>query len=325
MLVKCALLSALALGCIATAADPAPAQSYPTRPITIVVPFAPGGTDAFLRSITDRLSASLGKPVIIENRPGGAGGTVGTKAVANANPDGYTLLAGSPGPLVVASAVYKNLGYDPVKSFTPVATLYTSPHMLVVNPSLRVYSLRELVGYAKARPAAINYASPGYGTLPHLLGEMLRLNSEIDIVHVAYKGPSPAITDLLAGQVQIYFEYLANLRPHIESGNMRAIANADKTRSPHLPDVPTTIESGFPQIQSRYWNGILAPAGTPSDIVSRLNAVFNEALKSREIEEVFAKLGADANISSPQEFADFIAAETRKWAAVADAAGIRAN
>jgi tripartite-type tricarboxylate transporter receptor subunit TctC len=244
MLSKRALLTAIgATGYCMLAVKPALAQTYPSRPIKVIYPFAPGGSDFAARILADRLSSSLGQPVIVENRPGGAGGTVGARSVAVAEPDGYTLLFSTPGPLAVAPSVYKNIGYDPVKSFAPVATIFSSPHMLVVYPSVPVNSMRELVDHGKSNPGKINFASPGYGTLPHLLGEMFRLMSGADIVHVPYKGAGPAVAGLLAGQVQMYFEYVPILLPHIEAGNLRALAVADDTRSPQLPDVPTTIES----------------------------------------------------------------------------------
>jgi tripartite-type tricarboxylate transporter receptor subunit TctC len=324
MLTKRALLAtAIAAGCGMLAVSPAPAQTYPSRPIKLIYPFAPGGSDFVARILADRLSSSLGQPVIVENRPGGAGGTVGTKSVALAEPDGYTLLYCSPGPLVVAPSVYKNLGYDPVGSFAPIATIFSSPHMLVVHPGVPVRSMQELVAYAKANPGKINFASPGYGTLPHLLGEMFRSMSGGDIVHVPYKGAGATVADVLAGQVQIYFEYVTLLLPHIKAGNLRALAVADATRSPQLADVPTTIESGFPRLQSTFWSGVLAPAGTPASIVNRLNAAINEVLKSAEFAATLANLSARPKIGSPQDFAAFMAAETQKWAGVVDAGGIK--
>src|ERR1700730_6059097 len=198
-------ISVLAIVFGVTAAATATAQSYPTRPVTIIVPFPPGGnSDLVIRHLADRLSLSLSQPVIVENRAGGAGGTVGTKACANANPDGYTLLFIPPAPLVTAPLIYKNLGYDPVRSFAPVAMIFSIPQMLVINPALPVKSMEQLVSHAKANPGKISFASPGYGTQPHLLGEMFRLMTGINIVHVHYKVPAQAVTDLLAGQVQMY-------------------------------------------------------------------------------------------------------------------------
>ena len=320
------LSSIVAVGLVMSAADQATAQSYPTRPITIVIPFPPGGTvDIVARFLAERLPSSLRQPVIVEHRPGGAGGTVGAKAVASAEPDGHTLLLSSPGPLVVAPAVYKNLGYDPAKSFTPIATAFTIPQMLVVNPALPVKSIRDLVAHAKANPGRISYASPGYATQPHLLGEMFRMMTGVSIVHVPYRGPAPAVTDLLAGQVQMYFETVGLVRPHVEAGKLKALAVADKTRHPQLADVPTTIESGFPQLQAAFWSGILAPAGTSARVVDKLNAAINDSLKSPELQASLAAIGARPMVGSPQDIAAFMAAETRKWSDVVSAAGIKAE
>jgi len=327
MLTKRALVSAIvAFGCAMPTVNAASAQSYPTRPITIVIPFPAGGNnDVVARFLADRLSASFRQPIVIENRPGGAGGTVGTAAVASAAPDGHTLLLSSPGPLVVAPAIYKRLGYDPAKNFVPIATTFSIPQMLVVNPELPVKSIPEFVAYAKANPGKINFASPGYGTQPHLLGEMFRLMAGINIVHIPYKGPALAVTDLLAGQVQMYFETIGVLLPHIQAGKLRALAMADDVRHPQLAEVPTTAENGFPKLQATYWSGILAPAGTPTSIVEKLNAAINDNLKSPELQASLAKLGATAKIGSPQDFAAFMAAERQKWSEVANAANIKAE
>ena len=210
---------ALVAGALATC--DAGAQTYPSRPIKMVVPFAPGGADVVARLVADKMSAGLGQPVVIENRPGGAGGTVGAKSVAIAEPDGYTLLFSSPGPLVTAAAIYKNLDYDPLK-FSPIAMVIYSPQMLAVHPSLPVNSVQELVAYARANPKKVTFASSGYGTQPHMLGDMLKLMADIDIVHVPYRGAGQSVTDLLAGQVQMIFETTAILLPHIEGGRLRA-------------------------------------------------------------------------------------------------------
>jgi len=327
MIVKRAFqISVLAIALAVTAAVNATAQSYPTRPITVVIPFPPGGnSDLVIRYLADRLSVSFKQPVIVEHRPGGAGGTVGTRSIANADPDGHTLLLIPPAPLVTAPLIYKNLGYDPVRSFVPVATLFSVPQMLVINPALPVKSMEQLVSYAKANPGKISYATPGFGTQPHLLGEMLKLMTGIDIVHVPYKGPAPAITDLLAGQVQMYFDTVALFLPHIEAGKLTALAVADETRSPQLPAVPTTAESGFATLQSTYWAGIVAPAGTSPAIVSKLNAAINDVLKSPELEASLARINAKPKISSPEDFASFMAAETQKWTKVITSAGIKAE
>jgi tripartite-type tricarboxylate transporter receptor subunit TctC len=246
-----ALLTVVALGFTTALCFQAASQSYPTRQITIVIPFPAGGNlEIVARPLADRLSAFLGQPVIIENRPGG---TVGTKAVANAKPDGYTLLLTPAAPLVTAPAIYKNLGYDPLKDFVPVATLFSVPHMLVVHPALPVDSMERLASYAKANPGKVSYASPGFGTQPHLLAELFRLTTGANIVHVPYKGATPAVTDILAGQVQMYFDSVALFLPHIQAGKLRALAVADDNRNNLLPGVPTTAESGFAELQGAFW------------------------------------------------------------------------
>jgi tripartite-type tricarboxylate transporter receptor subunit TctC len=267
----------------------------------------------------------LGQPFVIENRPGGAGGTVGAKSVAVAEPDGYTLLFSSPGPLVTAAAVYKNLDYDPVKNFAPIAMLIYAPQMLVVHPSVPAKTFAEFVAYAKANPGKITFGSSGYGTQPHILGEMLKHAAGIKLVHIPYRGAGQSVTDLLAGQVQMIFETTAILLPHVQGDRLRALAVATETRSPMLPHVPTTAESGYPKILASFWSGLLAPAGTPAAIVDKLNATVNEILKSKEAQDGLARLGAEAKIGAPKDFAAFIAAETPRWAAIANETGIKVD
>ena len=319
-----AALAAFAI--VATAAEPAAAQSYPNRPVKIIMPFAPGGpTEFIIRLTADRLTGMLGQAFVIENRPGGGGGTVGAKSVAVAEPDGYTLLFSSPGPLVTAAAVYKNLDYDPIKSFAPIAMLIYAPQMLVAHPSIPAQSLNEFIAYANSNPGKITFGSSGYGTQPHMLGEMLKRAAGIDIVHVPYRGAGQSVTDLLAGQVQMIFETTTILLPHVEAGKLLPLAVATEPRSPLLPGVPTTAESGYPKIVASFWSGLLAPAGTPAGIVGKLNATVNEILKSKEAQAALARLGAEAKIGAPQDFAAFIAAETPRWAAIANETGIKVD
>ena len=314
-----------ALGLIVTAA-PAFAQSYPNKLIRIVAPFPPGGpTDGAARLIADRLSALFGQTVVVENRPGGAGGTVGVKSAASADPDGYTLLFTPPGPLVTAPAIFRNVGYDPVKAFAPVSAVFSSPHVLVVNPNVPAKSMQELVAYAKANPGKVSYASPGFSTQPHLLGEMLKLMTGTDIVHVPYKGSAPVLTDLIAGQVQMYFDSASFLLPHVQSGKVRALAVAEESRLPQLGDTPTTIEAGFGKLQATYWVGVLVPAGTPQAVIERLNGAINEVMKSPAMQETLVKLVARPRSGTPQDFAAFMVAETKKWTETINAANIRAD
>ena len=327
MLSKRSFLSAVAaLACTALTAGRAAAQAYPNRPVKIVIPFAPGGpTEFILRLIADRLTTALGHAFIIENRPGGAGGTVGAKSVAVAEPDGYTLLFSSPGPLVTAAAIYKNLDYDPIKSFTPIAMVIYAPQMLAVHPSMPVNSLPELIAYAKSNPGKVAFGSSGHGTQPHLLGEMLKVMAGVDIVHVPYRAAGRSVTDVVAGQVQMIFETTAILLPHIQSGKLRALAVAAEARSPLLPWVPTTAENGYPKLTASFWSGVLAPAGTPAAIVAKLNGAINEILKSKEAQDGLARLSAEARIGSPQDFAAFIASETPRWAAIANETGVKVD
>jgi len=290
----------------------------------MIVGFPPGGpTDTVARIAAERLSLSFGQPVVIENRPGGAGGTTGYKAVAAAAADGYTLLS-TAAAMTISPALYKNVGYDPIKSFAPVAMVGSSSQILLVNAALPVKSVSELVAYAKASPGRVHFGSPGYGTQPHLSGEFLKLRAGADIVHVPYRGSAPAFTDLLAGQIQMIFDAGPAL-PLIESGKIRALAVTSEGRNRNLPDVPTMIESGFPGFVTRYWNGVVAPAGTPDDIVSKLSAAINEGLKSPDMQASLAKIGLEPTPIPPHAFAAFIAAETQRWATVVKEAGIKVD
>ena len=224
-----------------------------------------------------------------------------------------------------APAIFKNVGYDPVKAFAPVAAVFSSPHILVVNPSVPAKSMQELVAFAKANPGKVSYASPGFSTQPHLLGEMLKLTTGVDIVHVPYKGSAPVLTDLIAGQVQMYFDSASFLLPHIQSGKVRVLAIADERRLRELPDTPTTVEAGFGKLLASYWVGIVVPAGTPPAVIERLNGAINEVITSKAMEETLAKLVARPRPGTPQDFAAFMAAESKKWTETITAANIKAE
>jgi tripartite-type tricarboxylate transporter receptor subunit TctC len=326
MFIRRVLLTVIATAAIVPAAAPTSAQPYPNKLIRIVAPFPPGGpTDGAARLIADRLSSLFGQTVVVENRPGGAGGTIGVKSAASADPDGYTILFTPPGPLVTAPAIFRNVGYDPLKAFAPVAAVFSSPQILVVNPNVPAKSMQELVAYAKANPGKVSYASPGFSTQPHLLGEMLKLTTGADIVHVPYKGSAPVLTDLIAGQVQMYFDSASFLLPHVQSGKLRVLAVADESRLRELPDTPTTVEAGFGKLQASYWVGVLVPAGTPAPVIERLNGAINEVMKSPAMQETLTKLVARARPGTPQDFAAFMAAETKKWTETINAANIRAD
>jgi len=300
------------------------AQSYPNKPIRLVVPFPPGGpTDVMARLIAQRLSSTLGS-VILENKAG-AGGTIGTKAVAAAEPDGYNLLFGGTSTLAINPAVYKDLRYDPVTSFAPVAMVSTSPFVLVVHPSVPVHSVGELVGYAKANPGKVNFGSAGVGTTPHLAGELFKSLTGVDVVHVPYKGGGPVLTDLVAGQIQMTFELTAVLLPLIRAGKLRALAVATEERNPDLPEVPTMIESGVPGCLVSSWFGIVGPAGMPLHVIDRLNLEINRGLRSAEIVASLAQLGSQPKIGTAQEFATLIATEAQRWRSVAKSTAIAVN
>ncbi len=300
----------------------AAADSYPSRPIKIVVPFAVGGaTDLITRVVAQSLSQSLGVAVVVENRAGG-GGTVATKAVSLAEPDGYTLLTATNGPFGLGPAVYPNVGYDPIRSFAPIAYLADAPDLLVVRSDLPVNSLGELFGYAKAHPGELNYGA-GAGTPANLIIEWLKAKTGSDIVYIPHKGGAPATTDLLGGQTQLGIEILAPLLPHVRAGKLKALAVTGAQRSPELPDVPTLIESGFPGAAFIAAFGIVAPAGTPPEIVAKLNRAINESLGSEPMKATLAKIGFQSNIGTPQDLAAFIAAELARWAEVAKIAHVK--
>src|SRR3954452_9116833 len=297
-----ALLLGAALGTFTACS--AAAQTYPTRPVKMIVPFAPGGIDVVARLVADRLSTTLGQPFVVENRPGGAGGSVGAKAVAGAEPDGYTLLFSTPGPSTISPAINRNAGYD-VQSFAAVAIVSNSPIMLAVHPALPAKTVTELVDHAKANPGQVRYPSPGYGTQPHLLGEMLRTEAGAPVVHIPYRGSAPSITDLIAGQVHFYFDNVPNLLQQVRAGQLRAMALTTEARDPQFPDLPTVAESGLKGFVATYWNGVLAPAGTPASVIATLNAVITQGLGSPALRGSLRRPGAEPQTMSPQEFAAF--------------------
>jgi tripartite-type tricarboxylate transporter receptor subunit TctC len=298
------------------------AQDYPNRIIRLIVPFPPGGpTDVIARIVANNTSPVLGQPIVVENRPGGAAGTVGTRVVVSADPDGYTLLLSIAGSLAIAPALYK-LDYNPLKDLTPIAIVEQSPQILTVNPAMPS-SLADFIAYARSNPGKINLASPGIGTLPHLLGEFLQLVSNIKLTHVPYRGAGPAITDLLAGQVQAMFNNPSVVLAHIESGKLRALGVSSDTRFAPLSNIPTFIEQGYPRLTATEWLGLLAPAGTPELIIKKLNAAVNQAMQTPEARASLQKFGVETKVVTPQEFKAFMAAETQKWGQVVAEAGVK--
>jgi len=301
------------------------AQAYPNRVIKVIVPFAPGGpADTMARLAVQQLSTRLGQSVIIDNRPG-AGGSIAAKAAAYAERDGYTLMFGNTATFAVGPAVYANIGYDPIKQFAPIALFSVSTNLLVVDPKLPVRSVAELIAHAKANPGKINFASPGYGTPPHMIGEMFKQRAQIDIVHVPYKGTAASITDIMASQVQLAFENPSVLVQLIHEGKLRGLATTGEIRNPQTPDLPTMIESGLPDFVSTSFTALAAPAGTSPEIVRRLNDAMNAGLHSAELLATFARLGVGSRPLSPEEFGAFLVRENQKWSAVARAGNIKVD
>jgi len=274
-------------------ASPAAAQDkYPSRPIKIIVPTPAGGpVDVAARVVANYLTMSLGQSVIVDNRPG-AGNTIGSKDAARADPDGYTLLYSAVSGLILAPMLQKDAGYDPITSFMPIVAVGSGSLILVVHPSVPAKSVQELVAYAKANPGKINFSSGGIGVLPHLTGEMFKAAAGIDIVHVPYRGGAPSIQDVVAGNVQMTFESVGVLLPLIRDGRLRALATPSAKRIAEMPELPTMIESGYPNLVSTSWTGLLAPVGTPADVVARLNNQINLGLKSTELTGPLAKISS---------------------------------
>jgi tripartite-type tricarboxylate transporter receptor subunit TctC len=317
---RLARLAVVALGLIAPGA--CCAQSYPNKPVKLIVPFAAGGPiDVMGRLIAQRLSSELGQQVVVDNRPG-ASGAIGTRAAASAEPDGHTLLIGSVTTLVTGPLIAKNVGHDPGRDFIPVALLASAPFALVVAPRVPANTLQELIGYARANPGKLNFGTP-VGTLAHLTGELFRIRTGIDIVIIPYKGAATAVTDLIGGQVDLTFEPTSVLVAHVHDGKVRPLAVTGSARSPQLPDVPTMIEGGLANFVSYSWTGVVAPAGTSERIVDRLNRAITQGLQSPEMSSNLERLGAQARVGSPQDFAAFIAEETQKWGAIVKASGIK--
>jgi len=295
---------------------------YPDKAVKMIVPFPPGGPiDTMARMTAQQLSERLGQQVVVENRPGG-GSTIGVKDVAAAAPDGYTLMFGSSGSLAVAPALYSSLGVDPRKVFDPIATVALLPHVFVVNDDVPAKTIPEFVAYAKANPGKINYGA-GLGTPPHLLSTLFKTEAKIDVVYVPYTGSAQSVNDLLGGQTQFTIDGLVTLYPLIAAGKLRALAIARGERWPALPDVPTLVESGYPDFILDAWTGMVAPAGTPRPIIDQLNAAVNDALKSPATHATLAKFSAIAKPGTPEDFKAFLAEQTQRWAAIVKLAGAR--
>src|SRR5438132_8060283 len=313
------LLSALVLS-VSTLAT---AQPYPAKPVHLIVPFPPGGgNDIVARAIAQQLGPDLGQPVVVDNRPG-AGGSVGAELAAKSPPDGYTLFLAGVGSHAVNPNLHARLAYDPVRDFTPITLVASAPSVLVVNPAVPARTLAEFTAYARANPGKLNYASNGNGSAAQLAAVLYETMADVRMVHVPYKGIAPAMTDLLSGEVQLMFGTVVALVPHIQSGKLRAIAVTSRKRSALLPTVPTLAESGLPQYEAGSWYGILAPAGTPREVIDKLHGGIVKALRQPEVAKRLAAEGAEVIGSTPDEFGAHIKAEVARVASVVRAAGIR--
>jgi tripartite-type tricarboxylate transporter receptor subunit TctC len=314
------VLAAMAASCVAPAHA---ADDYPSRPITMIVPFAAGGsTDSIARTIGRGLSTAFKQPVIVENRPG-AGSMMGTAMVAKANPDGYTLLM-STIALAINAGMRPNLPFDPIKDLVPVVQISSLPLILVVNHQVPCNNLAEFVALAKSQPGKLNYASSGSGTSPHLAGEMFKTLAGIQMTHVPYKGNGPVLQDLLAGHVDLHFGLAGAMLPYVRDGKLKALAVTTETRIDALPDVPTIAESGYPDYEINSWQGLYAPGGTPRPIVARINSEVVQMVRSAELQQLLAKEGSTPVGSTPEAFAKHVRSEIQKWEKVARISGAKA-
>lgn len=299
-------------------------DSYPSKPIRMVLPFPPGGvTDLLARALAEKLAPRLGQPVIVDNKPG-AGTVLASDLVAKAPADGYTLLLAA-SSLGTAPLIYEKVSYDPIKSFTPVTQVASVVHVLVVNPSLPVKSVKELVDYAKANPGKLNYSSTGTGTSTHLEGELFKSMANVYMVHIPYRGSGPALTELVGGQVNVMFDALGSSGPFIRANKLRALAVTTASRSPSIPELPTVAESGLPGYEAMPWLGLVAPAGTPAPVVDRIYKEVHKILQEPEVRERFKGWGLDIIGNSPTEFASFIRRDVDQWTKVIRSAGIKAD
>ncbi|MDB6002666.1 MAG: tripartite tricarboxylate transporter substrate binding protein [Rhizobacter sp.] len=310
---------------ISGAAEQTSANKYPSRTIRFICPFAPGGSvDISTRLVARELTKRLGQAVVVENKDGSSG-IIGTEFVAHAEPDGYTMVMGSSSTFGVNPSLYSNLAYDPRRDFSPVAMISVAPNVLVVNSSVPAHSVKELVALAKAHPNTLAFASSGYGGAPHLAGELFKVVTGADILHVPYRGTGQATTDLIAGQVQMSFGTVIALLPFIAQGQVRALAVTSSHRLAALPDVPTMAEVGFPSVSATSWNGVLVPARTPKSIVTRLNREIVEAISAPAFKKELLALGAETESGTPEEFGVYIDREISTWSKVVKAAGLHVN
>ena len=315
------LLSGIVLVAVVAWAGPSTGQPYPSRPIRLVVPFGPGGTtDVIARVVAQKLAVSIG-PIVVENKPG-AGGNIAYEYVANAAPNGYTLLAAHPA-LTINPSLYGSVAYNPLTSFAPVVLMAATPLLLAVHPSLPARNVRELIALAKKRPGELTFASAGNGSTSHLAGDMFRNMAGINLLHVPYKGAAPGMLDLVNGTMSLMINPLPEMLPFSQPGKIRALATTGKKRSPVVPDLPTIDEAGIPRYEILTWAGIVAPAGVPREIIARLNKEIIPILQMPDVREQMMGLGYVILGSSPDEFATYLKAETEKWAKVIKASGTK--
>jgi tripartite-type tricarboxylate transporter receptor subunit TctC len=303
----------------------AAAQNYPTRPVRIIVPFPPGSTpDIVGRTLSAKLQEAFGQPVVVENRTG-AGGNIGTEMVAKAPADGYTLLIGINGPIATNKHLYKDLPYDPEKDLAPISLLASAPQMLVVVPELKLQNFRAFVDYARTNPGRVSYGSVGSGSASHLTMELLKSEARFFAVHIPYRGFPPAVTDMLAGNIQTMFAIVPGVLPHVRAGKMTALAVTARKRSALAPEVPSVAELGYPQLESLAWIGLLAPAATPAPILGRLSAETIKGMRAEDVRQLLGKQGFDVVADAPDDFRRWIHAESMKWARVIKASGATAD
>jgi tripartite-type tricarboxylate transporter receptor subunit TctC len=323
-----AMLMGLALLTVALAsgmASSAAAQTYPTRPITVVVPFPPGGSTSMVaRIVTDRMADAIGQPFVVDNR-GGGGGTLGTRQVAKSAPDGYTLLIGYTGTLAIGPSLFPNTGYDVRMDFAPIGRIGVAPATAVVHPSFPAHSVAELIAYAKAHPGEVNFGSAGIGTVGHVAGEYFAIATGIKLTHIPYKGTGQAITDLLGGHIPLSFSPIPSVHESAKNGLLRMLAVTSAARSALAPDIPTIAESGVPGFEAVLRYGLVAPAGTPRPVIDRLNKALQVALVSEEVRSRLAVEGAEPLPSTPDEYAADIDREETQWSGVIKASGVRAE
>jgi tripartite-type tricarboxylate transporter receptor subunit TctC len=299
------------------------ASDYPTRPVTLVVAFTPGGaSDVLARILGRKLEQILGQPFVIDNRPG-AGGNVAAEFVAHAAPDGYTLLAGNNAILATNAALYKKINFDPETDFAPIGLIGSQANILVVNPAVPARSMAELIALAKANPGKLNFASSGHGLAAHLAGELFKTEAKIDIVHVPYKGAAPALQDVIAGHVQMMFATASSVVPHIKDGKVRALAVASLKRTAVLPEIPTIDELGIKNFDATTWHGLVVPAHTSPEVIATLNRALAAALADPAVKTSLADLGVDLIGGTPEEFAAYIKSEIPKWTAIIKASGAK--